>query len=604
MDALRKLASDYDPYVASSGLLSALAGGAYVAMNGGINQFNPLGRKSVAVVGGIKQWNPVARSMAAKLLKAVSSGDVPPKLVEKTRAALILANPGDKTIAKDSLAQLLDKARGVFQMDSFSGQALSAADSLHRGGFNVDVLQKAVNSPMRKVFVDSAGNVVHKGTSGAKELTVFNQRDAYRPIDLSPSSLRKADAVLQVGDGASDHVLNNARTRGKGVYRLLTDYGDGNFKQPDMWLDGQNWMKVRNPRLYDRLFVPGGAEKGLWSELKRGRKANVNIGDIAISPIFEDMQFSNSGGKPKAMLTVGGGAGSSIALRNVGASESQRYNFIGKERTLFDDILSALRKKHGDKAILDVFLGGTITKPQPVLRGGKVFFERPPSDASLSRNLQKLTDLLDPTSKRYKKYKKLERGRKLISAIEKRYKGLNFIHRVPQTEIGKAYATSDYVFALPGSTTAEFSAIKGQKHGGLIHLIPSEADWAPRHFRGNAKYVNRMMQPLAKDNIVSLVGKTRADDLVKAVAEGGFKDWGRINNHVSKVDSLKPMVSAIKRDIALKRLGRAGKLGVIAAPAIGAGAYFMNKLMNRNSKPKSDSAIVNAIENVKFKLFS
>jgi len=545
-------------------------------LNHRLRDFNPFGKKNVTLIGGVKEWDPVGREQAAQVFRDLQEGKNKPT----TKAG------------KKKLKKAIEKAKSMFRMDSFSGQTLAAADALRAAGIDTSVMRRAVNDgnkPLRRAITTADGNKISK---------YFDINDFYRPLEIDPIALRNADAVIQVGDGVNRSALESARKSGSNIYRLLSDFGDGNFRQPDYWL-GQNWMKVKDPEFYDRLFVPGGAEKDLWPMLGKGRKANVNIGNIAVSPLFENTTFKKSRGKgPKAMFTIGGGSQGYLSLHNYGAPEARKYDFLGKNRTIFDDMLDALRAKHGDKATLDAYLGTAIerprwiidpkTKPQfdakgKLLNAKELKFSKgySPSDVHLSNRLSRLQELLDPNSARSIKLSK--RGpavQKLLNDIRTRYKGLNIKGSVPQDQIAKAYASSDYIFALPGSTSAEYAAIKGNEHGGLIHLIPSEAEWAPRHFRGNAQYVNRLMQPGAKKNIIDLFGKNRLQALTEAVQEGGFKNWGRraISNSGKSLD---PMVKAIKWDIAMKRLGRLGKLGLLATPAALSGAY----LWKSHSKP-------------------
>ena len=545
-----KYAWNSDDTDISAMLASVAGGGAYVARHPRLNDFNPFGKKRVRVVGGVKPWSYHARQEAADILTRASRGE---------------------TIPPD----VLSRAAKVFALDSFSGQSHAVADAFKRSGMNTTLVRSSINSPVKTV------------ESALGQSKVFDLHDFYRPRPLTERDILGADAIVQVGDSASHGTLEKARRRGAGIYRVLTDYGDGNFLQPDEWLGGQNWMKIRNPKLYDRLFIPGGAEADLWGNIPSGRKANVNIGDIAVSPIFKNMQFErHSGPGTKAMLTIGGGAGASLSLRNYSAKENARYNFIGRDRTLFDDILSALRHKHGDNVNLNVFLGSSISKPQNIRNyDGTVSRGYAPSDIKLSKKLNQLDEVLsgDSGSKLVSRLSRTEKGRKLLADIRNRYRGMKLIKTVPQTEIGRNYASSDYVFALPGSTTAEYSSIRGQNHGGVIHLIPPEEPWAPRHFRGNALYTNRIMQPLAKSNIVSLTASDRGKRILDAVLEGGFKNWGRRSAETASKSALAPMVSAIKRDIALKRLARVGKLGLILTPAAVAGTRFVHRRSSSDS---------------------
>lgn len=551
---------------------TSLAGtGAYLLKHRHLRDFNPFAEKRIKVIGGVKDWDPALRAEATQVFKDVAAGKSVP-------------------------TEKLEAAKKVFMLDSFSGQTLASADALNRAGLKVDVIKRSINSPYKTV-ADATKLIDPKDLSkkefkrllkdkGLRDLKYFDLKDFYRTPDLSPKQLRGADAILQLGDSTHDMTLAQARKRGAKLYRMLTDYGDGNFKQPDYWL-GQNWMKVRDPKIYDRLIVPGGAENGLWDQLGRGRSSNINVDRIGVSPIFGLEEFRHtSGSRPKAMFTLGGGANGWV-IGNPNVKEINKYNFIGKERTLFDDMLSALRAKHGNKATLDAYLGSVVQKKQFILdpATGKLKVGYAPSDLRLSVKMRRLMDSMDPNSRLYKRLSQTSKGKRVLKYIANRYKGLNLIGQVPQSDIAKAYATSDYIFALPGSTAAEFAAIKGQKHGNMIHLIPSEADWSTRHFRGNAKFTNRIMQPNAKKNIVDLLSKNRASDLTKAVREGGFKDWGR--KAIPQGDNLAPMAKAIKRDIILKRLGRVGKLGLLATPAVGAGAYLYKKHTDKKAPPKS-----------------
>ena len=551
---------------------TSLAGtGAYLLKHHHLRDFNPFAEKRIKVIGGVKDWDPVLREQAAQVFKDLAAGRPIP-------------------------AEKLEAAKKVFMLDSFSGQTLASADALNRAGFKVDVIKRAINAP--KKTVADATNLIDPKELGKKEfkrllkdkglrnLEYFDPTDFYRTPDLSPEQLRGADAVLQLGESPYATSLSSARKRGAKIYRMLTDYGDGNFKQPDYWL-GLNWMKVRDPKFYDRLIVPGGAEKDLWDQLGRGRSSNINVDRIGVSPIFGLEEFKHtSGSTPKAMFTLGGGV-NGWAFGNPNVKDIKKYNFIGKERTIFDDMLSALKAKHGDNVKLDAYLGTAVQNKQFILDPvtGKLKVGYAPSDLRLSVKMRRLMDSMDPESRLYKRLEQTRKGKKVLKYIANRYKGLKLIGQVPQSDIAKAYATSDYIFALPGSTAAEFAAIKGQKHGNMIHLIPSEADWSTRHFRGNAEFTNRIMQPEAKNNIVSLLSKNRASDLTKAVREGGFKDWGR--KAIPQGDNLAPMAKAIKRDIILKRLGRVGKLGLLATPAVGAGAYLYKKHTNKKAPPKS-----------------
>jgi len=409
--------------------------------------------------------------------------------------------------------------------------------------------------------------------AGGVKTRMFNPFSSSRGALNAAIDDKNIGAVLQVGH---DHYpFDTARLNSKGKYntRLLTDYGDGGFKQPFRVMDTEmNGMAVR-PGIdkFDTIYVPGGDLKR-WSAIPKGQRT-VSVEGLATSPLFENYVFrasepgtSASGRNAKAILTSGGGSGRGLLFE----SGPDMFPLDGKLRTksllrsednTFDYILKALRKKHGSNFSLDFISGladhGTSYNPgiaeyisgltpADVLRmasGSNVGTQNVDKDLSI------LYTLLDKNSKLRNDLLSSEAGSKFIKSIDSRYSGLNIIKRLPHTGMADAYRSADYLFGLPGSSLGEIASIKGDTHGGLIHLIPHETSSRARHFRGNAEVANILMQPGAKHNIVSLGSTTLGDDLTKAVAESGTRNWGRVHGFKTGPDALKPMVKDLLKHV-------------------------------------------------------
>jgi len=394
-----------------------------------------------------------------------------------------------------------------------------------------------------------------------------------------------------------EDVLKNERlTRGAKIYRVNTDFGPGNFLQPDKWLDSLNWMKVNTPKLYDRIITPGlkhFERTGQMPKWMRGLRPSLDVGNIAVSPIFENMEFSENlptftgSGRAKAMYTFGGGAGGFLGLGEPVLDEAAQLD-LSKNRVL-DDMLNALRKRHGNNFDLDLYVGNALDNiSAKTVAGAPVEL---PHNKNVRGFLKQIEEALVPDSER--KARGLAPRTAEQEQLAKRFAGLKIVRGVPQSEIAKAYANSDYVFMVPGSTSAEFASIKNNAkgvRGHLISIIPDETlkgrlspgrqNWMPQHFTPNAEYIESIL-PKGFSSRVNIASPTRALDLEKAVASAGKNSGAMpnlLNGAAESATGWSKAVKTMKRDVRLSRAGRAGKFGLLATPALLAAGYGLNRV--------------------------
>lgn len=441
--------------------------------------------------------------------------------------------------------------------DSMTQPAFAAADALNEGGVKV------------KLY-----NPFSDGRNGLKSV----ERD------------KNIGAVLQVGH---DHFpFESTRIGDRGLYstRLLTDYGDGAFRQPFRVMDTEpNGMAVR-PMLdrYDTVYIPGGDLKR-WNGIPRGQHT-ISVDGLATSPLFENYTFRASepgfspvGRKAKAILTSGGGSGRGLLFETgpemfPGDGKLRTKSLLRAENNTFDYLLNALRRKHGNDFSLDFLSGlaehGTSLSPgiaehiagvtaADVLRmaSGRASFTQ-----NVDKDLSILATILDKGSPLRRELLSSEAGSNLVRSIDQRYSGLNILRSLSHPQMAESYRNADYLVGLSGSSLGEIASIKGDTHGGLIHLIPHEAPSRARHFRGNAEVANILMQPGAKHNIVSISSPTFGEDLAKAVSESGTKNWGRVHGWKTGPAALKPLVEDLAKHVkwspkvTARHLGRTGLL--------------------------------------------
>ena len=174
-----------------------------------------------------------------------------------------------------------------------------------------------------------------------------------------------------------------------------------------------------------------------------------------------------------------------------------------------------------------------------------------------------------------------------------RYKNIRLHSLVPQYDIAKVYSNADYLFQLPGSTTAELAAMKGNP-GKVINLVPDEnPDWMPKHFSSNAKFNEKIMPGATSidladsDNMLSRISK--------AVMEGR-ESMGESPNRVADVSDA---AKAIKSDIFKLKLKRLGKLGLPLAGMAGGVSLLGNAIYGQanaqSSRPEQRSDIASKL---------
>lgn len=595
-------------------LAALLAGGGSAAATANYGRrfkprdLNPFADVHASLIGGTKMYDAAARDAMGSSVKlantaqeVLASGN--PRRIQGFIRRLEQVKTPNNPFFQEQLRMISSEAKKVLsgnaasttmesflptrvaqalRLDSFSSQTHAAADALRRNGVVIDeLIPRATNSAVNKA-------------------RVYDPYQAYLPSNLSAESLRKPDAFVQVGMHPQEDLLRNERLfRGAKAYRVSSDFGPGNFLQPDRWLDGQNWMKINDPKLYDRIVTPGLSHfeaKGEMGPGMRGLKRSIGVDNIAVSPVFEHTKFSDrlathtGKGRVKAMYTFGGGAGGFLGLGESTNVARKQYQLSG--HGILDDMLSALRKSHGDNFDLDLYVGNAlddVNVKQYMDRVGYVDSQLPHARA-LRRKLKLLEHVTMSDAERQAKGLKPLTKRQL--ALREKFKGLHVVRGVPQSRIANAYANSDYVFMVPGSTSAEFASIKDNAkgiRGKLISVIPDEGllgrlkpgqdNWMARHFTPNADYIESLIPGSSR---VSMRSATRGDDLARIVADTASKARNAASGTARKAINTKgtwdAFAKALKRDVRLGRVGRLGKLGLIAAPAMAAAGYGVHRI--------------------------
>ena len=595
-------------------LIALLAGGgsATAAANYGrrfkLRDLNPFADVHASLIGGTKVYDAVARDAMGSSVKlantaqeVLASGN--PRRIQGFIRRLEQVKTPNNPFFQEQLRMISSEAKKVLsgnavsttmesflptrvaqalRLDSFSSQTHAAADALRRNGVVIDeLIPRATNSAVNKA-------------------RVYDPYQAYLPSNLSAESLRKPDAFVQVGMHPQEDLLRNERLfRGAKAYRVSSDFGPGNFLQPDRWLDGQNWMKINDPKLYDRVVTPGLSHfeaKGEMGPGMRGLKKSIGVDNIAVSPVFEHTKFSDrlathtGKGRVKAMYTFGGGAGGFLGLGEPTNIARKQYQLSG--HGILDDMLGALRNSHGNNFDLDLYVGNALddVNVKQYMGGSGYVDTQLPHARALRRKLKLLEHVTMSDAEREAKGLKPLTKRQM--ALRDKFKGLHVIRGVPQSRIANAYANSDYVFMVPGSTSAEFASIKDNAkgiRGKLISVIPDEGllgrlkpgqeNWMARHFTPNADYIESVIPGASR---VSMRSATRGEDLAKIVSDPVSKTINASSPTARKVLNTKgtwdTFAKILKRDVRLGRLGRLGKLGLIAAPAIAATGYGVNRL--------------------------
>lgn len=381
-------------------------------------------------------------------------------------------------------------------------------------------------------------------------------------------------SVIQIGAMSPENAAVLQQS-GKHLGRLATDYGSGGYLQPRYHLHGNgqlgyiNGMYIDPLINYDSVYIPGGKLRR-WEGIPNNAKT-VSIGRLATSPLFGSVGYSQTHGpRAQAFLTTGGGSGIGLPFeyRTLGAlGANTDRSIMHPAPNLLDYLLDALRKKHGDNFDLNYVTGIDESLIRPRLKPADYDYlvnniGKVRNTAELGSQLDFLImgDLMNPKSDLYRRVASRPGGQQLLDRIAKRFSGLHVINRVPLPEMAKYYGNADYIIGLPGSSVGEMAQMYGKKTPGIIHLVPRENEFYPRHFRGNALATNAIMQPGARHNIVSVASPTLKEDIARAIQEGGFKDWGR-RPIMSTQEAMAPMVNDIRR------ANRIRELKMLASPS-------------------------------------
>jgi len=342
--------------------------------------------------------------------------------------------------------------------DSFSSQAHALIKALKEQGLNVD------HDPWP--------------TSGkdAKGIARTVVRQAASPPDY--------DAVIGVGHEFGRPAIVDA---GKVKIRLNTDFDSGNFVNTRKIYDtaGQDAMAVRgDKKRFHRYWTPGKDEHYTMPEEHTGKLPSMRVGNIPVSDAFNTpytVKDWSPAARKKAFFTMGGGNAAPMVfdelavagtedlpatmadklLRRPGAKNYATRRYDVSKRFFLDDVVEAMRAKHGNNFELDALLGSTWDKNPMQMRGMR-------SD-NFFKELQDY--IATPEGKA-------------------RFSGVNFIDRIPQGEVARKFADSHYVMTVPGSTVGELMHMPGEEVGKIINVLPNtNRDLFMKHFEGNASNV-------------------------------------------------------------------------------------------------------------------
>lgn len=417
-------------------------------------------------------------------------------------------------------------------------------------GFQNKALQDAVNKQNSKLnagFIPGFNVVRNPGA-------IY---DSYVPIGTGNSigQMRDLDYIVEVGDTANSNILANELKRSGGLrYRALTDYGMGNFNQPENWLGGKNMMKVHDmPNTYDRFFVPG---KGIDMQGIQGRKANIHTNSIAVNPMFSSLEFlPKNKQNPFTLVGMGGGAGSRLLFSDVLDPILDQKNrevgtkFLTEKRNILDDIAEATVKTHGPNARVKLLLASLEGSDDPM-------------------NRQFIEKLIEQKNKGFS-----------LDGKNPRWANVDFVPKLSQEELGKLYATADNITGLPGSTTAELMAIKGNKFlPKVVNIIPdTNNNWIPKHWDDNADFMAKNFQGSEKINFKD---PSRASILSKIFSNRLAED--AITTRTPLINDYKEMTNTMLKDVRNKRIGNLGKLS-LKGLAAGTSAYLLGKQLNKEA---------------------
>lgn len=492
-----------------------------------------LAGSAVATAGGLGLLLSGRSKEAAILEKKAADDDASSALLQS-----ILLLPGGAA-AKSFIEQLSDKGfRKHNPFAEIKGVVLggNTTPSKPQGGGSFTNQSSALKAGLEAAGISTSKKPAYFEPDSKLVNGGYKSPDgAWYPIEynLNTKALKDIDFITQVGSHPQDTDIAEAMRRGDiQRYRMFSDFGAGNLKQPHSWLGGRNWMAVHDtPKDYTRFFVPGKESTMLEGGKKiKAIKDNVHTPSIPVNAVFNKTQFADAPKSPLGVFSIGGGAGNFIPFTDVTSGmDSYKYDKNGKPvRNVIDDFVEVFRKKHGGKGEVHIHMGNT-----------------PEFNTSASKFILALKDQAD------KERAALENG--TFDLNKSRFKGSKvfFDKNMPQREMLGQFANATDILIMPGSTSAELAAMKGNRLPSIVSLLPdTDNAWMPKHWQGNADALSDVLDSKS----VSITDKNRVKALEEAFAHTPTRKHEPINFDA------KDIAKAIKKDVVLGRLFNLGKL--------------------------------------------
>ena len=524
----------------------------------------------------------------------------------------VLVLGGTKT---DLLDPVTRKPTGDFKLQtnsSFNAQRAAAAEHLRKSDLLNVTEAPLYYEPTSTTF----DKVVDGNTKKFNTLT-----DTYKPLDLNLENIAKDyDAVYQLGAHPEAYKLGALAGKGDIVrYRQLTDFGAGNFRQPEIWVGGTNWMGVLDdPAGHTRFVVPG--NEGMMGDSPTGKKKNLYIDNIAVDEDFygktryadtkgdffvpvndaevkiKDIDSKDIELKPGEFIrddngklslwrenavpdghivkkdikgikrifapgggghwmTMGGGVGSFLPLGDLAARAGDKEFYRKDLRGIIDDWAEAIT---GNKA--------TAADRMHILLGGAGSLDTPATKyynfiRQMIADSQAMSegDFLAKYSKDMPE-----------ALVRSRFKNLKNMKIWDSTRgMADIYQNAKSVTMLPGSTGAEAMRMAGDKLPRFINMIPDERiPWMVKHWSTNADVYGKH---LGSKNIgVNTPSADRIEQFKAFLGDGSPVNRPVGNNGVS-VD-MTHIANQLHKDVRLNKLKNLAKFtGKAGIAALGAG---------------------------------
>jgi hypothetical protein len=399
-----------------------------------------------------------------------------------------------------------------------------------------------------KIGGSSFSAIAHSTTRALEDLNEYkvNHLPAHKKL-RDYLKVMNSDAIINVGENYEPihrkYILNN-----KLNYRMLTDYGTGNLREPveEIQKGMKTTMRIPEPHKYERLLVPG-LEYEEYFPNNLGKKEVIDIGNIPTESTFENLKFNRTPNKTKsAIFSTGGGFGAPHVFSGdfFESGKFKAFDDAGEIKpNILDDILTNLKNKYGD----DYKLRWAIDK-------NRMFQDTTPEHAEMHKMVQKIDQD--------------------IQAGNPRWKNLELGYFDNRKEYLNALGNADYNFMLPGSTNAELAALSGSPKK-IINLVPNEyvVDWMPGHFSSNAAVTDKI---LPNSYTLNVSTQNRAK-LLRKLMNRPSTDIERAG-YGSK---LKEAMKVIEGDIKARKMSNVKKLSIPLGLLIAGGTA--KYLSNSNS---------------------